>query len=61
MKQKPDRPKRGRPVTYVMPDQIPDTATNIAQAVLGSPATPPGGWRYLKNQKASQKRRTKKG
>ena len=61
MPKQPDRPKRGRPVTYVMPEPIPDTPANIAQAVLGSPTTPPGGWRYLKNQKSSQKRRTKKG
>ena len=59
---KPGQPvKRGRPVVYKMPPLIPDTPANIAQAVLGSPPTPPGGWRYLKNQKASQTRRTKKG
>ncbi len=61
MPKKPGQPKRGRPVTYVMPDQIPDTPAHIAQAVLTSPTTPPGGWQYLKNQKAAEKRRPKKG
>ena len=42
----PRRP-RGRPVTNAMPDPIPDTPENIARAVLQSPRTPPGGWKYL--------------
>ena len=43
--------KRGRPVTHVMPNLIPDTPENIARAVLTSPKVPPGGWRYLKKPK----------
>ena len=38
---------RGRPVKSTMPEQIPDTPENIARAVLRSPRTPPGGWKYL--------------
>ena len=38
---------RGRPVKNTMPDPIPDTPENIARAVLQSPRTPPGGWKYL--------------
>ena len=53
--------KRGRPVVYLMPDPIQDTPDNIAQSVLNSPTTPPGGWQFLKDHKAAQKRRTKKG
>ena len=39
---------RGRPVKNTMPEPIPDTPENIARAVLRSPRTPTGGWRYLK-------------
>ena len=39
---------RGRPVKNTMPEPIPDTPENIARAVLQSPRTPPGGWKYLK-------------
>ena len=38
---------RGRPVKNTMPEPIPDTPENIARAVLRSPRTPPGGWKYL--------------
>ena len=38
---------RGRPVKYTMPEPIPDTPENVARAVLQSPRTPPGGWKYL--------------
>ena len=61
MGNKPLKRKRGRPVTMKMPDPIPDTPAHIAQAVLTSHTTPLGGWWYLKNQKAAQKRREKKG
>ena len=40
--------QRGRPVTNAMPEPIPDTPEDIARAVLQSPRTPPGGWKYLK-------------
>ena len=54
-----NKPKRrGRPKTLVMPEPIPDTPENIARAVLSSPPTPPGGWTYLKNHKASVRYRT---
>ena len=43
-----DKPQRGRPVKNTMPEPIPDTPENIARAVLRSPRTPTGGWRYLK-------------
>ena len=38
---------RGRPVKNTMPKPIPDTPENIVRAVLQSPKTPAGGWRYL--------------
>ncbi len=38
--------KRGRPVTRKMPEPIPDTAENIALALMQGP--PKDGWRYLK-------------
>ena len=44
---KPKPAPRGRPVEKQMPEPIPDTPENIARAVLRSPRTPPGGWKYL--------------
>ncbi len=44
---KPKPAPRGRPVKNTMPEPIPDTPENIARAVLRSPKTPPGGWKYL--------------
>lgn len=38
--------KRGRPVTRKMPEPIPDTAENIALAIMQGP--PKDEWRYLK-------------
>ena len=58
-KEDQNKPKRrGRPKTLVMPDTITDTPENIARAVLSSPTTPPGGWKYLKDHKASVRHRT---
>ena len=48
MKEKKPKRGRGRPVTRTMPEPIPDTPENIARAVLKSPRTPHGGWKYLK-------------
>ena len=43
--------KRGRPVVLKMPKLISDTPENIARAVLESPKTPTGGWKYMKKKK----------
>ena len=43
----PKPPQRGRPLKNTMPEPIPDTPENIARAVLSSPKTPQGGWKYL--------------
>ena len=52
MKRKERKKKRGRPVTHVMPEPIPDTPENIARIFMNSPVVPKGGWRFLKDQKA---------
>ena len=39
-KSEPKR-KRGRPVKYTMPEPIPDTAENIAKAILFTPPKKP--------------------
>ena len=39
---------RGRPIERVMPPSIPDTAENIAKAILTTPPKKPGEWKYLK-------------
>ena len=44
----PAKRPRGRPVKNTMPELIPDAPENIARAVLRSPRTPTGGWKYLK-------------
>ena len=49
-------PTRGRPVTHTMPDSIPDTPENIARAVMRSPATPRGGWKYLMDARKIRKK-----
>ena len=47
---KPPTPKRqrGRPVELEMPELIPDTAENIARALLNTPPKKEGEWDYLK-------------
>ena len=47
---------RGRPVTYVMPEPIPDAPENIARIFMNSPVVPKGGWRFIKDQKAKSNR-----
>ena len=48
MTDKADKPKRprGRPVKKSMPEPIPDTPENIAQAIMRGP--PKREWDYLK-------------
>ena len=41
---------RGRPVKNTMPDPIPDTAENIARAIMRGP--PKSEWDYLNAAKA---------
>ena len=44
---KPKR-KRGRPVKYTMPEPIPDTAENIAKAILATPPKKPQDWKFMR-------------
>ena len=41
--------KRGRPVKYTMPEPIPDTAENIAKAILFTPPKKPHEWKFMKD------------
>ena len=41
---------RGRPVKNIMPEPIPDTAENIARAIMRGP--PKKEWNYMKVVKA---------
>ena len=40
---------RGRPIKNTMPELIPDTAENIARALLTTPPKDEGDWDYLKD------------
>ena len=41
--------KRGRPTKQTMPDPIPDTPDNIAQAIVTTPPKTPDEWRYTQD------------
>ena len=56
-----EKRKRGRPVVLKMPELILDTPENIARAVLASPKTPKGGWKYLKDKKTVGTANEKRG
>lgn len=43
--------RRGRPVELKMPQPIPDTAENIARAMLNTPPKKEDEWDYLKQTK----------
>ena len=43
---------RGRPVKNTMPESIPDTAENIARAIMRGP--PKKDWDYMKAAKARE-------
>lgn len=47
-----DKPKRGRPVKYPLPEPIPDTPENIARVLLATPPKKRKDWRYLKKRDA---------
>lgn len=51
---KPEKAKRprGRPVELKMPERIPDTAENIARAVLQSPSKKAQDWKFMKTARA---------
>ena len=57
--------QRGRPVEMEMPELIPDTAENIAQAILSTPPKKEDEWDYLKGRDievvGARLRREKKG
>ena len=40
--------KRGRSVKYTMPEPIPDTAENIAKAILFTPPKKPHEWKFMR-------------
>ena len=46
--EQPGARKRGRPPVYVMPDPIPDTPKNVAQAILNTPPKKDKDWDFLK-------------
>ena len=48
MSQSKPKKKRGRPVKYAMPEPIPDTAENIAKAILTTPPKKVHEWKYIK-------------
>ncbi len=41
--------KRGRPVKYTMPEPIPDTAENIAKAILSTPPKKTHEWKFIRH------------
>ena len=43
-----EKRKRGRPVKYEMPEQIPDTPENVLRAVLNTPPKKEDEWEYVK-------------
>ena len=47
--------RRGRPVTKPVPELIPDTPENVAQALLSTPPVPEGAWEYLKKHEGKDK------
>jgi len=51
----PQKRKRGRPVEYPLPEPIPDTAENIARALLATPPKKRKEWRHV------QERETRSG
>ena len=53
-KSEPKR-KRGRPVKYTMPELIPDTAENIAKAILFTPPKKPHEWKFMQDYKGDIK------
>ena len=51
MTEEPKKPiPRGRPVEKPMPEPIPDTAENIARALLTTPPKDEDDWDYLKDR-----------
>ena len=48
MKNEKEKIKRGRPAKLVMPPPIPDTAENIAKAIVTNPHKKRDEWRFLK-------------
>ena len=50
-KEPKDKPKKGRPVTRTMPEPIPDTPENIANACMQD--SPKQEWRYIKKRDGS--------
>lgn len=55
-KKKKQRQGRGRPVVKEWPDQIPDTAENVAWAVLTTPPKESDEWAYMKRHKKPKNR-----
>lgn len=51
MEDKTPKRKRGRPVKYPMPEQIPDTPENVARAVMNTPPKKADDWRFMKKRR----------
>ncbi len=45
-----EKPKRGRPVKYPLPEPIPDTPESILRSVLATPNKREDEWEYLKRK-----------
>ena len=56
-KKRRQRKGRGRPVVKEWPGQIPDTAENVAWAVLTTPPKENDEWAYIKRHRKSRKNR----
>ena len=46
MARKKQRNRRGRPLVYGMPEQIPDTPRNVMAAIVKSKPKRPDEWKY---------------
>ena len=43
--------KAGRPPTLTMPEPIPDTPENVADAMMRTPPRKPNEWKFMQRQK----------
>ena len=50
MKDEAEKPKRGRPVKYPLPEPIPDTPENIMKAFIKTPPRERGDWKFVQKR-----------
>ena len=43
--------KAGRPPTLIMPEPIPDTPENVADAMMRTPPRKPNEWKFMQQKK----------